>query len=50
MIEDRNVFISYEIYSDVFSYPNESLRKKVKNIQESLNVNYPEAARIFSIY
>jgi nitrate reductase molybdenum cofactor assembly chaperone len=47
MMEHRNIFISYEIFSEVFSYPNDSLRKKIKDIQENLNTNYPEATQLF---
>lgn len=43
----NNIFSSYEIYADVFSYPEKSLRNKVENIMQHLENFYPAAANEF---
>jgi len=47
MKEVRNILKSYEIYADVFSYPEESLRSKIKNVQKHLEEFYNEEANLF---
>jgi len=47
MINEIDVYKGYEIYADVFAYPNNSLKEKIENVQQYLNVNYPNAAVVF---
>lgn len=44
MLSNNEKFISYEIYSDLFIYPNEQLRIKIEEIQKYLSEHYPEAS------
>ncbi len=48
MIDNYNKYDSYEIYADVFDYPSDSLKSKIENVQQYLDINYPEAAKLFN--
>lgn len=48
MIEKLNVYKNYEVYADVFAYPQETLRGNIKAIHKYLDEFYPEAAELFS--
>ncbi len=45
---NREALKSYEIYADVFSYPESSLIEKIEKVQEYLTIKYPEASKIFN--
>lgn len=47
MNDMRDVFKSYEIFADVFAYPDETLRGKIKNVQKHLEKYYNEEANLF---
>ncbi|MBL1213885.1 MAG: hypothetical protein HND52_11060 [Ignavibacteriae bacterium] len=47
MEKNKNLFENYELIADIFTYPGEELRKKIKRVQNLLNDSYPEAAEIF---
>ncbi|MCF8242108.1 MAG: hypothetical protein K9J16_12030 [Melioribacteraceae bacterium] len=48
MLSKIDVNRSYEIYADVFAYPGDSLKGKIDTVQQYLNTNYPEAAKLFN--
>lgn len=44
---NREALKSYEIYADVFSYPESLLIEKIENVQKYLDIKYPDASKIF---
>lgn len=47
MLNKINIYKGYEIYADVFAYPDNSLREKIEKVQRYLNANYPDASMVF---
>ncbi|MCZ7603187.1 MAG: hypothetical protein M5R37_09975 [Melioribacteraceae bacterium] len=48
MLNMIDLYKGYEIYSDVFAYPSDSLKNKIEIVQQYLDANYPEAAKLFN--
>lgn len=48
MMLGENILSSYKIIADVFTYPKEGLRDKIKLVQKLLNSNYQEASEVFT--
>lgn len=47
MNNDNDIYNSYDIYADVFSYPNDSLKEKIEGVLYYLETCYKDAAELF---
>ncbi|MBN1300644.1 MAG: hypothetical protein JW995_05470 [Melioribacteraceae bacterium] len=48
MYNDNDIYKGYDIYADVFSYPNDSLKEKIEGVLHYLETYYQDAAKLFS--
>ena len=46
-MNNNNTYKNFELFADVFAYPNEELREKTKQVENILKIFYPEAAKEF---